>query len=445
MPATEQQNEIVKQFEAHSNAMIDQTKSNLADLQKKEIEPLQNEVKSLKEANAKLEEKLSKEIENNQKNIDKIELAINKGFASSIEKTEFKSYTPLSLKEAKTIAEAINGKMQIQITNLESKAIRFGDATSTNLIDKPATVMGSFEINKDSPSTILQDVDVLPPVNGNEGTLVWDTYDESLIEAYEANEMDQSKVTKEVVYSNRKLNLKKVQAHMNISTDVILNVLQGGSQVIVLDRNIAALNKKFDKKVIKNIFQDLVSGVNNGLIGKTASTTQYAPADATIRRDLRNFLSTLKKEYIANSVIYVSRQLINAAFSIEASDGHLPLEQFYYASNIQAFVTPEGLIPVKTFEHSQIGTYKSLHDGTTDITSDYTAVTANLSGNAGKLLAFVGDLKFAYKVIPSSIGLIGYDSNVTPLLTGATKAGKISYVAQGFVETQAVKAFYAKA
>ena len=109
---------------------------------------------------------------------------------------------------------------------------------------------------------------------------------------------------------------------------------------------------------------------------------------------------------------------------------------------LQSFVTPEGIIPVRTFEHAQIGTYKALTDGTTDITADW--VNAS-SGNAGKLLAFVGDLKYAYKIVPSSIGLIGYDSNVSSLLSGATVAGKISYAAQGVVGSQGIKVLYAKA
>jgi len=415
-----------------------------------ESEKKSSEVKTeLKAQITEMETTLQKKIEEieetSKKSISKIENAINSGFISVSEKADSKSYVPLSLKEAQIIAQAIHSKSQINFYALDKKAIRFGDSTSTNTIDRPATVMGSFEVNKDIPSTILQDVDVMPAVNDNEGALVWNTFDESLIEAFEANEFEAAQVSKEVVYRNVKLALKKVQSKMNISTDVILNVMQGGNQVNVLDRNIAGLNRKFDKKIIKDVFQDVIAAANNSLVGKTATTTQYAPADATIRKDLRNFLSTLKKEFINNSVIYVSRQLINAAFSIEASDGHLPLEQFFYSTDIQAFVTPEGLIPVRTFEHAQIGTYKSLHDGATDITSDYTAVTANLSGNTGKLLAFVGDLKFAYKVIPSTIGIIGFDSNVGTLLDGATKAGKIGYVAQGIVETQAIKALYAKA
>lgn len=413
--------------------------------EKKSLE-IKNELKSQIETEVKsLEAKLSQAEEDYKKSIQKIEEAINSGFKSVSEKTDSKSYVPLSLKEAQYIAEALNSHKQAKFFISDKKTIRFGDATSTNTIDRPATVMGSFEVNKDIPSTILQDVDLMPAVNDNEGALVWNTFDESLIEAFEANELDPALTSKEVVYRNVKLALKKVQAKMNISTDVIINVLQGGNQVPVLERNIAGLNRKYDKKIIKDIFQDIIASANNNLVGKTATTTQYAPADATIRKDLRNFLSTLKKEFIGNSVIYVSRQLINAAFSVEASDGHLPLEQFSYSNNIQAFVTPEGLIPVRTFEHAQIGTYKSLHDGSTDITSDYTPVTGSLSGNAGKLLAFVGDLKFAYKVIPSAMGIIGYESGVGTLLDGATKAGKIGYVAQGIVESQAIKALYAKA
>ena len=434
--------EILKKFDD----VAGQLKADALTESEKKSQEIKTELKSQIETEVKsLEAKLAQAEESSKKSIEKIEEAINSGFKSASEKVDSKSYIPLSLKEAQTIAQAIHSKAQIQFHALDKKAIRFGDSTSTNTIDRPATVMGSFEVNKDIPSTILQDVDVMPAVNDNEGALVWNTFDESLIEAFEANELEAAQVTKEVVYRNVKLALKKVQSRMNISTDVILNVMQGGNQVNVLDRNIAGLNRKFDKKIIKDVFQDVIAAANNSLVGKTATTTQYAPADATIRKDLRNFLSTLKKEFIGNSVIYVSRQLINAAFSVEASDGHLPLEQFFYSNDIQAFVTPEGLIPVRTFEHAQIGTYKSLNDGTTDITSDYTAVTASLSGNAGKLLAFVGDLKFAYKVIPSTMGIIGYDSNVGTLLDGATKAGKIGYVAQGIVESQAIKALYAKA
>ncbi|MEY2868974.1 MAG: hypothetical protein RIR01_1450 [Bacteroidota bacterium] len=412
-----------------------------------ESEKKSSEVKTELEAQiTEIEATLKKQIadieENSKKSISKIEDAINNGFSKVSEKASSKGYTPLTEKEAKTIAQAIHSQKQIQVVAIDKKTIRFGDATSTNTIDQPATVLGSFEINRDIPSTILDDVDVLPAINENDGSVAWNNFDESLIEAYEAKEMDSAQISKEVVYSNVKLQLEKQQAKMNISSDVIINVISGGKQVPVLERNIAALNRKFEKKVITKVFKDIIQKANDNIIGKIASTASSAPADAVARKDLRNFLSTLKQEYIGNSVIYVNRQFINAIFSIEASDGHLPLEQFRYENGIQSFVTPEGIIPIRQFEHAQIGNYKSLSDGTTDITSDW--VNSN-SGNAGKLLAFVGDLKYAYKVIPSSIGFIGYSTEASKLLEGATVAGKISYVAQGVVGSQGIKVLYAKA
>jgi len=408
----------------------------------KKSSEVKTELKSqITEMETTLQKKIEEIEETSKKSISKIEDAINSGFLN-VSEPSLKGYKSLSENEAKTIAEAIHSQKQVRVVALDKKTIRFGDATSTNIISNPATVLGSFEINKDIPSTILDDVEVLPAINENEGAVAWDTFDESLIEAFEANELDSAQVSKEVVYGNIKLQMEKHAAKMNISADVILNVISSGKQVAVLERNIAGLNRKFEKKIITKVFKDIIQKTNDGIIGKTESTTSSAPANAQARTDLRNFLSTLKKEYIGNSVIYVSRQFINALFAIEASDGHLPLEQFSFNNGIQSFVTPEGIIPVRTFEHAQIGTYKALTDGTTNITADW--VNAS-SGNAGKLLAFVGDLKYAYKVVPSSIGLIGYDSNVSSLLSGATVAGKISYAAQGVVGSQGIKVLYAKA
>lgn len=275
----------------------------------------------------------------------------------------------------------------------------------------------------------------------NEGSVAWDGYDESLVDAYDANEMDAAQFSEAVKKSTIKLSMKEVKAKMILSSRVIQNVLANGNQVSTLNRNISALNSRYDRKLASNVFKDVIAGVNASEISKVASTTNDAPADANARKDLRLFPSNLKLQYVAASVLYVSRYFLNALFAVEASDGHLPDEQFKFTDNgIQFFITPEKAIPVRVFEHSQIGTYKSLADGTTDITADY----VNGGENTGKLLAFVADLRYAYKMVPSTIGTIGYDASISNILSGSCPAGKVSFAAQGIVAKEAIKVFYGK-
>jgi hypothetical protein len=240
------------------------------------------------------------------------------------------------------------------------------------------------------------------------------------------------------------LQQRKVKAAMAFSDDVIIASMNGG-QLQVLNRNFNSLERKYDRKLQANVYQDIITNALAGAIGVTrfSSTTDDAPANAQAREDLRLFPSKLKIQYENSAVLYVSRTFLNAIFSKEASDGHLATEQFRTNDNgITFFVTGSGkAMPVRQFEHSQIGTYKSLADGSTDITADY----VNGGENTGKLLAFVADLRSSYKMVPSSYGYMDVDKSVKGILEdGFCLGGKVSYAAQGVVLKEGIKVFYGK-
>lgn len=348
----------------------------------------------------------------------------------------------LEVKGLKDFAAKLNNKEEITLNSEEYKAIRFSDATTTGgFDDAPIAKYGEIDINQQPVVSILNDIDVLPAIAANEGSVAWDGYDESLVDMYDANEMDAAQLSEAVKKSIIKLSMKEVKAKMILSSRVVQDVLSGGNQVSTLNRNIRALESRYDRKLAANVYKDIIAGVNASQISKVPSTTNDAPADAQAREDLRLFPSNLKIQYVSSAVLFISRSFLNALFAKEASDGHLAVEQFKYSDNgIQFFITPEKAIPVRVFEHAQIGTYKSLADGTTDITADY----VNGGENTGKLLAFVGDLRYSYKLIPSSIGTIGYDANIANILAGSCPAGKVSFAAQGVVAKEAIKAFYGK-
>lgn len=431
------ENEIVNSFKELSDKIAENAKNDLTELKKVQIDPLQNEIKSLKEQNAKLEEKLNHEVSNTQKSIDKIELAINKGFASN-NKVEAKKDLINDKKTLENIVKALESRQKINLTVEEYKAIRFSDATTTGDFTGAPVKYGEIDINKQVNTDILLDIDTLPAISKNDGDVAWDGYDESLIDIYDSNEMDAAKLSEAIKKSEIKLNLKQYQAKMIISNRVIMDPAQIGT----LDRNIAALEGRYNRKIASQVYQDIIQAANAGSVGKVASTTTSAPADSTARLDLRKFPGNLKVDFVNSAVLYISRTFLTALFSQEVSDGHLPIEQFVanVNSGINSFFTVEKNIPIRVFEHAQIGNYKSLADGSSDITTDYVSG----GSNQGKLLAFVGDLK-SYKLIPSTINAIGYDTGFGALLSGAVPAGRIGYNAQGLVAKERIKVLYAKA
>lgn len=347
----------------------------------------------------------------------------------------------LEVKSLTNLASKLAARDKVSIDSEEYKSIRFSDATTTGTFNDASPKMGEVDVNMQSTVTILNDIDVMPAQNANDGSLAWDGYDESLVDMFDANEMDAAQLSEAVKKSLIKLNMREVKAKMVISSRVIQNVLSNGSQVDNLNRNLNSLEKRYDRKLASQVFKDIIANTNASLISKVPSTTPEAPADAQAREDLRLFPTNLKVQYVPTSVIYVSRAFLNALYAKEANDGHLATEQFVFGANGVAFyVTAERAIPVRVFEHAQIGTYKSLADGTTDITTDY---IKGSSTNTGKLLAFIGDLKYAYKLIPSSIGTVGYDAGISNILDGYCPAGKVSFVAQGIIANEALKVFYA--
>lgn len=418
---------------------LEETKSQIKDMSKETTEELKsvgdNITSGLKEIfDAKNKEEI-KSLKDKLANQEEEIKSLNSGHGVSEKRNEVETKSLVS------IASKLNNKEEIKLDSEEFKSIRFSDATTTGGFNDASPKLGMIDINKQPVVTILNDIDILPAVALNEGSVAWDGYDESLIDMYDANEMDAATESEVIKKSLIKLAMEEVKAKMILSSRVIQNVLANGSQVATLNRNISALNSRYDRKLAAKVFQNIIACANNGNIGKVASTTNDAPADAQAREDLRLFPSNLKIQYVSGSAMYVSRSFLNALFSKEATDGHLAVEQFKYSdSGIQFFVTPEKAIPVRVFEHSQIGDYKSLADGSTAITADY----VNGGENTGKILAFVSDLKYAYKMVPSSIGTIGYDAGIANILSGSCPAGKVSFAAQGVIAKEAIKVFYGK-
>lgn len=404
-------------------------------------ENLVNETKSLvdseiKKINESVETQFKKINESNDKFQNTVEEFVNntKTIAKSGKKKNFIN-DEASLK---ALASALNSKTSIDFSKEENKAIRFSDATTTGDFGGDVSKYGEIDINKQPTTEILGDIDILPAIAKNDGEIGWDGYDESLVDIYNANEMSPAEFTEALKKSEIKLMLKEHKAKMAISSRVITNP----NSIAILDRNIVTLNNVYDRKLAKQVFQDIIDAANKNAIDKFATTEADAPISAATREDVRLFPSKLLKAYAPNAILYISRPFINALFSKEVSDGHLPTEQFFYAINgLSNLVTPEKAYIVRTFEHNQIGNYKSLHDGSTNITTDY---VPGGSSNDGKLLAFIADLKFCYKLVPSSLGVIGYDNSLGDLLGGSVVAGKISYAAQGLVAKQAIKVLYAK-
>lgn len=421
-------------------------------------------VEKLQESQSQISELSEKTTEELKSVGDKIVLGIKEGFESK-SKEEIKSLedklankeaeikslrsshgvskikNDLEVKSLTNLASALASQKQVSIDSEEYKSIRFSDATTTGNFNDASPKMGEININLQSTVGILNDIDVMPAQNSNDGSLAWDGYDESLVDMFDANEMDAAQLSEAVKKSLIKLNMREVKAKMVISSKVIQNVLSNGSQVDNLNRNLRSLERRYDRKLATQVFKDIIANANYSLVSKVASTTAEAPANAQTREDLRLFPTSLKVQYVSTSVMYVSRAFLNALYAKEASDGHLATEQFVFGTNgVASYVTAERAIPVRVFEHAQIGTYKSLADGTTDITVDYINGSAT---NTGKLLAFIGDLKHSYKLIPSSIGTIGYDSGIANILNGYCPAGKISFAAQGIIANEAIKVFYA--
>ena len=423
--------EIIQKYEEVS--IVAQKAVNESKTFKEEVNakllPLETEIKSL-------EAKLSQAEEDSKKSIQKIEEAINSGFKSVSEGVL--KYNKLEKKSLESIAKALSKKETISLNADEFKAIRFSDATTTGDFIGAPIKYGEIETNKQVLTNILQDIDIMPAVAKNDGDVAWDGFDESLVDIFDSNEMDAAQLSEAVKKSEIKLNLVENKAKMAISARVI----QDPNQLGTLDRNLGALARRYERKLASKVYNDIIRAAISTNVAKFETSTADAPADGTARNDLRLFPSKLKIQYVDNAVIYISRMFLNSLFSKEVSDGHLPLEQFIANANsgINSFFTTEKNIPIRTFEHAQIGDYKSLANGTTNITADY----VDGGENTGKLLAFVADLKTAYKLIPSSFDTVGYDASFGYIINGSVPAGRIGYVAQGIVAKEAIKVLYAK-
>ncbi|MFT6151410.1 MAG: hypothetical protein ACJAY9_000799 [Flavobacteriales bacterium] len=431
-----------------------------------EMKKFTDEVAALKEATIKSNESLNaKMVEQETKSKDlevknealTQEIVAEKKARQEFE-TEAKAREALSLRpgshgskslvdeaETKKSLEYIAGKFKnketADLNQEEVKAIRFSDATTTGgFIDSPLR-MGEIDINKQPNTIILNDIDFMGAVGSNDGSVAWEGFDESLVDLYEANEMDAAQLSEAVKKSLIKLSMEEVKAKMILSSKVIQNALAGGNQLSTLQKNLTALDSRYRRKLAAKVFQNIIDAAIKGDIGKIASTTDDAPADNAARKDLRLLSTNLKVDYIPEATMYVSRKFLNTLFSTTVSDGHLPLEQFVTTPDgVTRFVTPEKAFAVRVFEHNQIGNYKSLVDGVATISTDY----VDGADNTGKLLAIIADFKTSYKLIPSSIGTIGYDASITNILDGAVPAGKSSYAAQGIVLREGVKVFYGK-
>tara|TARA_R110000868_G_C10972986_1_gene771152 strand:- start:41031 stop:42347 length:1317 start_codon:yes stop_codon:yes gene_type:complete len=403
------------------------------------------EIKSLKEDLIKTitENKISSNaaVLEQKSQLDAIEAKLNNPFNPV---NEEKKLNETHLKEdIISICKAIDSRKQVRLE--ETKAIRITDATTTGGFIPSSVSRGLVDVNAQPELVLLSEIDNLPAVNTLKEESFFIGYDSSFLDLDGANEMDAADVSRLIELSIIKIVSRKEQAKILVSSDIMLSAAAGDvSAMEIVQRNLSELRIKFYLRVVKKVFADMINNANSSEVKKIVkipTTTNNPTQTATLRENLRNFPSNLKKVYIGNSVMYLSRTYLDSIFAKESSDGHLPLEQFRYEGKITYFLTPGKAYRVETFEHDQIGTYKSLVDGTTDITTDYDPA-ALVGANAGKLLAIVGDFKKGYKHQPSTAGTIGYDSSISNLLDGAIPAGIISYVAQGLGVKEALKLLY---
>lgn len=389
----------------------------------------------MKSLNAKLEEKSAEA--NNLKEKFKLFDAGQGIFGQKENTEEAKSFL-------KAFAKAMHSSSTVNVE--EFKTIRITDPTSVGGFIPTSVNRGIVDVNAQPIITLIDDVDVLPSVNTLKEESFFLGYDSSVLDLDEAVEMDAATVKRTIEHSAIKIISRKEQASIAVSSDVMLSAMNGDSTALnVIDRNLQELNTKFLRKCVKKGFQDIIANANSSDTNKISKvvTTLDTVDEASMRKDLRNLPTNLKKQYIDSSILYISRSFLNALFAKEASDGHLPLEQFVYQNQLTYFLTPEKSYLVKTFEHNQVGDYFSLKDGTTAITTDYDP-SASAGGNAGKLLAIVGDFKKGYKFQGSTVSRIGSDNSIRELLTGVVAAGLISYVAQGLGVKESLKVLYSK-
>lgn len=474
MSGTEQQNEIVKQFEAHSNAMIDQTKSNLADLQKKEIEPLQNEVKSLKEANAKLEEKLSKEIENNQKNIDKIELAINKGFASTqqdnkktLSDNEFKEFAEIlktqgDIKSGTGLANAAKfyekGQFKAFITatdNSHAGLFFTGETKLGTIIEKLATINPIIDLVRSLSTTKVL------------GELSYTLLDRSapnsvnnklVIESGSAKEMKKIKGKKISLY------LGKFAGKNYITAEAYAALEAGQYDIDWLREEFAALEENDRKEVAASIMNGVLTDGNRGVKGilpniqensASSNFNNYCSAAQGVFTfdDFDKFIQKFKTGYTLNPAfaVLMDKAIFGSMFRTVGSDGHQLTERFIYAENagIIRIKTAQGavrVIPVDTSvdstkidENDGFGKYTKFTDtfgaGATTVDKGFEGIPAN---DAGKIACLGGLFSDAYTLATSSVVKVGIDTSFKDELElGEYVMGKISYRAGNVVKQEA--------
>ena len=349
----------------------------------------------------------------------------------------------LEEKSVKDFASAVlsNGKVKLE----NKSAIAFFDNSSAGLAVRD-TYRGEVNLNRQPLNKLFDYVDILPAMPVAKGDSVWDGYDETLVDINTVNEADGAPLSENVKFAEIKINYEEYTAKMTLTRSVLAEAQSGNALAVgKLSRNLTSLDNKFTRNVIKAAYRKIADATKAGKIQKVITSVAETPVITdenaiAARRDLLNLVSNLKTDYVPRAAIGIDRTFLNGMFSQPTTDGHLALEIFEVAADgAVGFKTPEGVIPVFTFDHEQFGDYTTLAAGNALITSGYNLAG---TGNAGKILAILADFREGYKVAPSSLGEVGYDNTFASKLSGSIPAGKFSWIGHGIVVHECFKVLY---
>lgn len=467
------ENEIVNSFKELSDKIAENAKNDLTELKKVQIDPLKNEIKSLKEQNAKLEEKLNHEVSNTQKSIDKIELAINKGFTSiqpeskrEIQEKTFKEFSVLikdkmqirgdSGQSADKYFDKGNFKAFITATDNSHAGLFFnGETKIGNVIEKLATFNPIVDLVRNlSTEKVL-------------GALTYTLIDRSGTNSVNNKLVPESGVAKE----GKKIKGKKISLYLGkyagknyVSAESYAALQAGQYDINWLQEEFAALEENDRKEVAASIMNGVLSDGNRGIKGILPSIQENATSGSYFNNycsaaqgvftfdDFDKFIQGFLAGYTKNPAftVLIDKAILATLFRTVGSDGHQLTERFIYADDgLIRIKTAQGavrVIPIdtstdanKVSENDGFGNYTKFTDtfgaGNATITTGFTGTPAN---DAGKIACLGGLFSEAYTLATSSVVKVGIDDSFKDELElGEYVMGKITYRAGNVVKQQA--------
>lgn len=356
---------------------------------------------------------------------------------------------------------AFSNKQMIKYSEEDQEIVKSIVNTYDNSLagfDTKQVFGGEIDYKRTTINQVVNLVDLIPSIEGNNnGSLAFTWYDESYVSMAEANESDPSTQTKLLQRGLVKIHLKAYKSYFRVTDQMILNPQLSDP---IIARMFLALERNMQRKLAKDILTGqsatstdtgaVVGILTNALKSDTLINKVETLASNTLtQKDIILQAQSLKSSYLPNATFLIDKAALYQIFLEEGLDEHYKLEMIDYQNGLARIKTPEGAIPIVSFQtygnankiaDSDINTYTSLVNGSTINTGFVPGGT-----NTGKFVSVLADFKSAFALCKGNFDQIGVDNTMRAILEGTSIAGKVSHYGGGVKTEEAISILSIKA